>query len=572
MADAGKTYVEVIPNLDSFGSQLKAGLKPAVTSAGSEITKSSAGWRSKFKGVMGTIGKAAGIGFAGATVAAVKFGKDSIAAYQESAQVGAQTNAVIKSTGAIAGVTQGHVGKLASSIRDYSGIEDEAIQSGENMLLTFKNIRNGVGAGNDIFDQATTTLADMSAALGKDPKTAAIQLGKALQDPVKGITALSRVGVTFDDQQKKTIANLVKTGKTADAQKVILKELTSEFGGSAKAMGKANPAAILQSQIGDVEEQVGKTLLPVVSTLLAALKPLLEQLGPLLGNAFAALTPALTAILKALTPVAEILINALSPILKSLTPLLIGLAPVVAQLAVVLGELLAAVLPILPPLVQLVALLLPIVTLALKLANLLLGPILKGIQIVTTWIGKATSTLARWGAAWAGIVQRVSLSWSGIRRLVSEGLAAVGRIFTGAFGKLKAGWDRFWDGLKGAASGVWSHVTGVFKAGINSLIDILNRAISAYNRIPLAPNIPTIPRLAQGAANFPGGAAIVGDAGPELLSLPRGSRVAPFGGGLGVVGDIQITNWDSGRARLRGDMVATVENDRRFRNRRARVG
>ena len=77
-----------------------------------------------------------------------------------------------------------------------TGIDDEAIQSGENLLLTFTNIRNEAGKGNDVFNQATETMTDMSVALGQDMKSRRRQLGKALNDPIKGITALSRVGVS----------------------------------------------------------------------------------------------------------------------------------------------------------------------------------------------------------------------------------------------------------------------------------------------------------------------------------------------------------------------------------------
>ena len=47
-----------------------------------------------------------------------------------------------------------------------SGIDDEVIKSGANMLLTFTNIRNEAGKGNDVFNQTLPILNDMSVALG----------------------------------------------------------------------------------------------------------------------------------------------------------------------------------------------------------------------------------------------------------------------------------------------------------------------------------------------------------------------------------------------------------------------
>jgi hypothetical protein len=114
---------------------------------------------------------------------------------------------------------------LASAIEVKTGIDDDAIKSGQAMLLTFTNVRNEAGKGNKIFDQATQTLTDMTAAMNGGKVTSenlrkqAIQLGKALNDPVKGMTALSRVGVTFTAGQKKQVEQLVKSGKSMQAQK-----------------------------------------------------------------------------------------------------------------------------------------------------------------------------------------------------------------------------------------------------------------------------------------------------------------------------------------------------------------
>ena len=185
---------------------------------------------------------------------------------RESQKVNAQTAAVLKSTGGAAHVTAKQIGDLATSISNKVGIDDEEIQSTENMLLTFTNVRNEVGKGNDVFNQATQIATDMSVALGQDAKNSAIQLGKALNDPIKGITALQRVGVTFTDQQKKQIKTLVESGHTLEAQKVILKELSKEFGGSAAAQATAGDKA--KTAWKNFEEAVGTAVLPVLDKLL----------------------------------------------------------------------------------------------------------------------------------------------------------------------------------------------------------------------------------------------------------------------------------------------------------------
>jgi len=101
----------------------------------------------------------------------------------EQQKVVAQTNAVLKSTGGIANVTAKEMGRLSEQLMRKSGVDDEAIQSGQNLLLTFTKIRNETGKNNDIFDQATKATLDLSVAMGKDMSSSAILVGKALNDP-----------------------------------------------------------------------------------------------------------------------------------------------------------------------------------------------------------------------------------------------------------------------------------------------------------------------------------------------------------------------------------------------------
>src|SRR5688572_1510718 len=180
---------------------------------------------SRFAGVGRTIGigMAAGLGVAGVAMGALV--GDGVRSLVEIERIGKQSEAAIKSTGGAAGVSARDVRALAEEIEGFTGIEAEAVQEGENLLLTFTNIQNKAGAGNNIFDQATQILTDMSVAMGTDVKAGAVQLGKALNDPVKGVTALTKVGVTFTEQQKKQIEAMAEAGNVAGAQKIILAEL-----------------------------------------------------------------------------------------------------------------------------------------------------------------------------------------------------------------------------------------------------------------------------------------------------------------------------------------------------------
>jgi len=261
--DVGTAYLTIVPSAKGFAGKLQSELGGGMAAAGSKAgDAASKGFGTKFKAGIGTAAKAGALALAGAAALGIGFAKSSIAEARESQKVGALTENVIKSTGGAAKVTAAQVGDLATAISNKTGIDDEAIQSGANMLLTFKNIRNEAGKGNDIFNQSTSILTDLATAMGSDPQKAAIQLGKALNDPIKGVAALGRVGVTFDAQQKKTIKSLVEGGKTAEAQKIILKELNSEFGGAAEA--SATMGEKMSTAFGNFKEGIGTSLLPVL--------------------------------------------------------------------------------------------------------------------------------------------------------------------------------------------------------------------------------------------------------------------------------------------------------------------
>lgn len=216
----------------------------------------------------GRVAKAALIG--GAAAGLYAFGKAARIGwdeYTQGAKVGAQTNAVIKSTGGIANVSADHVRDLATALMEKSGVDDEVIASGENVLLTFTKVHNEVGRGNDIFDQATELALDLSTALGTDLQSANIQLGKALNGSSTGLSALTRSGVSFSDKQRELIGHLFDTNRTLDAQQIILEEVRKEFGGSAKAAGETLPGklSILRERFNNFAGDMVERVIPVLS-------------------------------------------------------------------------------------------------------------------------------------------------------------------------------------------------------------------------------------------------------------------------------------------------------------------
>ena len=167
--------------------------------------------------------------------------------------------AVLKATGGAAGFSAKELKKYASELQGVTNYGDEATLNAMAMLATFKDIRG------DTFKASTEVMLDMSTVLDQDLKSSAIQLGKALNDPIRGVTALSRVGVSFTEQQKEQIKALQESGDLMGAQSIILRELQSEFGGAARAM--ADPMVQLKNALGDIGEKIGEEVLPFARIL-----------------------------------------------------------------------------------------------------------------------------------------------------------------------------------------------------------------------------------------------------------------------------------------------------------------
>jgi hypothetical protein len=203
----------------------------------------------------------------GAVAGALKF---SIGAAMEAESIQADLNATITSTKGAAGMSAEAINGLAASLSEMSGIEDDSIVKAQAMMLTFTNI------GKEVFPMASEAMVNMASKFGS-VDAAAMQLGKALNDPIAGVGALRRVGVQLTDQQEASIKSFMALGDVASAQKVILGELQTEFGGLAAAMGGTTEGSInkLKNSLGNLAETVGGKLLPYLKGAADALNVLL---------------------------------------------------------------------------------------------------------------------------------------------------------------------------------------------------------------------------------------------------------------------------------------------------------
>lgn len=184
-------------------------------------------------------------------------------AASESEGVLAQLRAGLESTGGASGQTISSLEDLASSLSRLSGQDDELIASAESILLTFTKV------SGEVFPAATAAALDMSVRMKQDLNSSILLVGKALNDPIKGVTALTKSGIQFTSSQKEQIKTLVESGRLFEAQGIILKELQTQFGGSAAAARDTLGGALsaVRVETGNLIEVLAGSLSPVIREL-----------------------------------------------------------------------------------------------------------------------------------------------------------------------------------------------------------------------------------------------------------------------------------------------------------------
>lgn len=230
----------------------------------------------------------AAVGVATAAIGAglVKFGADSIAAAQNVEQANNRLEQVAKSMNLFGAETEKVTQKLINFAEENEvllGVDGELIKSTQAKLLTFKELAKTADDVGGSFDRATMAALDLAAAGFGSAETNATQLGKALQDPIKGITALTRSGVTFTQQEREKIKALVESGNILEAQNMILSAIETQVGGTAEATAKASDRMKLAFE--NILESVGAQLLPVFESFSEEILKITPELEEGLANA-----------------------------------------------------------------------------------------------------------------------------------------------------------------------------------------------------------------------------------------------------------------------------------------------
>lgn len=537
MASAAEVLLLVRAKDDA--SKVLSGISKNATAMGNTL---------KSAGKVAAIGLAGGIGIAAVGI------KAFVGEAEEARKVMAQTEAVIKSTGGAAGLTSREISKMAQDYSNATNFTDDAVQSAQNVLLTFTKV------GKEAFKPATGAILDMATALKTDLQSATILVGKALNDPIKGITALTRSGVQFTESQKEQIKVAVEAGDTFKAQTIILKELETQFGGSAAAA--ADPMTQLSNAFSELKEQLGTLFLPVIGAAATLLK---DKLVPAIQDGVAAVGNFATTIKAGLagdvTAAAEAFnllpaplqalalwlndhrpqIETLIQNVKALIPVVQGLAndalqgwvDIFATLGPPLAEFGRWIIDHRPVLIALS------IALAAVLAVLIGWPL--AIVLIIAAVGILVTKLGEWRKSNEDLdatLKAVEVSAGLFRDTVKEATGFVEEHRTAQVALTEAA-KQLSGPIYDTVQSIRAVIT-VFEIGTkaaywmkDAFYSVRDAAYAVRDAINSIPNplgsagklFGKVPGFASGVQNFAGGLAVVGERGPELMYVPRGANV-----------------------------------------------
>lgn len=157
--------------------------------------------------------------------------KKGVETFAETEKQLLQLEAQIDATGYAAGKTGQELEDLAQNVARNTLESLEGIRQAQGILLSFRTI------SEEAFDRTLRAATDLSAAGFGSVTDAAKQLGKALEDPITGLSSLRRSGVTFSASQQEVIKSLIETGQRAEAMGMILEGIEKQVGGAGAAAG-----------------------------------------------------------------------------------------------------------------------------------------------------------------------------------------------------------------------------------------------------------------------------------------------------------------------------------------------
>lgn len=186
----------------------------------------------------------------------VDVSKEMIDLYKQQTLAEAKLEGSLIASGNAIGYNVGELKQMASQFQSVTTFGDEVVMTAQGMMLAYQNV------GKNVFPEAIKASMDLSIALGRDLNSATQQLGKALNDPIKGLRSLREIGISLTKDKQALITKLTNENKLYEAQRILLDEVNSRYGGMAEKIGALDVSKLdkIKNITGDIGESFGQIL------------------------------------------------------------------------------------------------------------------------------------------------------------------------------------------------------------------------------------------------------------------------------------------------------------------------
>jgi len=187
--------------------------------------------------------------------------------------------ALFQSTGGSAGFTSREINEMSERLAVSTMASASDMRNAAGVLMTFKSI------SGEVFEESLRLTQDIGAVMGTSAVSGAKQLGKALEDPTTNMTALTRAGISFTDNEKERIKTLQESGRLGEAQAFIIETLKNQVGGAGTGGGLSGAIDLLADNFAIFNRKLAEE---------TGLAKLAEKETSALANAIGALNDMLT--------------------------------------------------------------------------------------------------------------------------------------------------------------------------------------------------------------------------------------------------------------------------------------
>jgi phage-related protein len=532
------------------------------------------------EGLKGGFGKAiaglAGIIAGAFTVRALtNFAKESVLAAEAVATADARVAQINKTMGLFGDDTD----KVSQRLVDFAkanevllAVDENVIKSTQAKLLTFGGLAQSADVVGGAFDRATMAAIDLEAAGFGPAENQAVALGKALNDPTKGLSALSRSGITFTEVEKEKIAALQESGDLLGAQNVLLEAIEGQVKGTAAATADASVQMSLA--FGNIKEAVGAELLPVFNDLVQEMLPVIDEVIPVFRETIQTLTPVVSQLaaqfpdlMRALFPIipiigelAGIFLNLAAQLLPIIVRLFDQLMPAIRDLVPVLATFISEAMEILVPiLVDLIDALVPIVMALLPVFMDLFKAL---APVAVNLINSMMPLVVRILPILIALIEFLTPILVIVAEIIGVVLVTAANLFVGAIEwivikltEFATFFENTWNGIKSFFQDVVNGLIAGFEGFVNGAIKGVNRVIDAINSLSFTVpdwvpdiggkrfgfNLKQLAEISLPRVEFAKGGmvtgptnALIGEAGPEVvIPLDRFERMMGLDGNQG---------------------------------------